>query len=82
MGLIEQLREHPELMGRFESILALANTSQGPLKTADEVEELLVQEVRKLGNATMTEWAASAQERVSSEIKAADATVRNHKKKR
>jgi hypothetical protein len=51
------------------------------LKTADEVEELLIQEVRKLGNATMREWATQAEERVSNEVKAQDATIRSRKKK-
>ena len=51
--LIEQLRKHPEIRDRVQSILELAQNTEGPLKTADEVEELLIQEVRKLGNATM-----------------------------
>lgn len=80
--LIEQLREHPEIKERFESILALANASDGPLKTADQIEELLIEEVRKLGNATMREWADKAQERVGKEVRSQDATLRNRKKKR
>jgi len=80
--LIEQLRKHPEIRDRVESILELASNAEGPLKTADEVEELLIQEVRKLGNATMREWAAAAEARVSNEVKAQDATVRSLKKKR
>jgi hypothetical protein len=80
--LIELLREQPEMMERFQSIVALSNAAEGPLKTADEIEELLIEEVRKLGNATMREWASKAQERVTSELKAQDPTVRSRKKKR
>ena len=36
-NLIEQLRAHPELLERFQSILHLAANEAGPLKTADEV---------------------------------------------
>jgi hypothetical protein len=80
--LIEQLRQHPEMLARVQSILELASNAEGPLKTADEVEELLIQEIRQLGNTTMKEWAAKAEERVSSELKAQDSTVRSRKKKR
>lgn len=80
--LIDQLRQHPEMMARFQSILDLANNSDGPLKTADEVEELLIQEVRRLGNVTMNQWASRAEERVGQELKAEDDSVRSRKKKR
>ena len=80
--LIEQLRAHPELLERFQSILHLAANDQGPLKTADEVEELLIQEVRRLGSTTMHQWAIQAEERVTTELRQADPTVLSRKKKR
>jgi hypothetical protein len=52
------------------------------LKTADEVEELLIQEMRQLGNRSMSQWATHAEERVSKELKQQDPTVRSRKKKR
>ena len=48
--LLEKLRRRPELLERFEAILALTESEGGELRTADEVEELLVEEVRRLGN--------------------------------
>ena len=80
--LIEQLRQHPDMLARVQSILELAENAQGPLKTADEIEALLVQEMRQLGNTTMREWASHAEERVSNEVKNEDSTVRSRKKKR
>jgi hypothetical protein len=79
---MEGLRQHPELLARFQSILDLTGPAPGPLKTADEVEELLVQELRRLGSTTMHQWAKQAEERVSDELKGLDATVRHRKKKR
>lgn len=64
---ITRLRQRPDLMERFASILDLSDAGQGALKTADEVEALLIEEVRKLGNATMTEWATSAESRVGAD---------------
>jgi hypothetical protein len=80
--LIEQLRQHPEMMARVQSILELTRNANGPLKTADEVEGLLIQEMRQLGNTSMAEWATQAEERVSNELQGLDATVRSRKKKR
>lgn len=80
--VLERLREHPELLERMESILELVDNEGGPLKTADEMEELLIQEMRRLGNETMTQWAVRAEERVSRELKEQDPSVKSRKKKR
>jgi len=53
LQIIAQLRQHPEMMARFQSILDITGNADGPLKTADEVEELLIQEMRRVGNAAM-----------------------------
>jgi hypothetical protein len=80
--LIQQLRQQPQRLARLQSILDLAHAAAGPLKTADEIEELLIQELRQLGHTTMQQWATQAEERVSAELQAQDATVRGLKKKR
>lgn len=80
--LIEQLRQHPEIKSRVESIMELVRNEDGPLKTADEVEELLIQELRRLGSTTMHQWANQAEERVTTELQQEDPTVLSRKKKR
>jgi hypothetical protein len=78
--LIERLREHPGMMVRVQSIMAIVGNAEGPLKTADEVEELVVEEMRQLGHVTLGQWAIQAEERVSSELRSQDPTVRSRKK--
>ena len=80
--LIEGLRRHPAMMERMQSILEIARNENGPFKTADEVEDLLIKEMRRLGHATMSQWATQAEERVSTELKSQDPTVLSRKKKR
>ena len=46
IDLIDQLRRKPLIMQRVQEILSLANAGDGPLKTADQIEEMLVQEMR------------------------------------
>src|SRR5262249_44890102 len=82
MKLVEQLRQHPQMIARFQEILALASNEDGPLKTADEIEELLIEAMRQLGNQTMGQWARQAEDRVSRELKEQDPTVLARKKKR
>ena len=80
--IIQQLRQQPEMLARLQSILDLAHAADGPLQTADEVEALLIQELRQLGSTTMQQWATQAEARVSTELQRQDATVRGLKKKR
>lgn len=80
--LIEGLRRHPDMLERVQSILTIAGNEDGPLKTADEVEAMLIEEMRRLGHSTMNQWASGAEERVSSELQQQDPTVLSRKKKR
>jgi hypothetical protein len=80
--LIAQLRGHPEMMVRVQSIMEIVRQAEGPLKTADEVEALLITEMRQLGNLTLRQWAIQAEERVSTELRSQDPTLRSRKKKR
>jgi hypothetical protein len=81
LQLIEQLREHPELMERFRTILEITANAEGPLKRADEVEGLLIEELRRLGNTTMGSWAARAEKRVAEELRQRDGSAGERKKK-
>ena len=82
LQLIERLREHPELMERFQSILEISANAEGPVKSADEVEGLLIEEMRRLGNATMGDWATSVEKRLAEQLEQKDASARARKKKR
>ena len=81
LQLIERLREHPDLMERFQSILQISANADGPVKSADEVEGLLIEEMRRLGNATMGGWASSAEKRLADQLEQKDASARARKKK-
>jgi hypothetical protein len=80
LELIEQLREHPELLARFQNILEITRNEGTTLRTADEVEGLLVEEMRRLGHAGMSQWAVRAQERARQELKSREPQVRSRKK--
>ena len=79
---LEALRQHPELRARFQSILNLTRNADGPVQTAEAVEGQLIEALRQLGHESMNQWAAQAEQRVSTELQQQDATVRRRKKKR
>jgi len=81
MALLQRLRRRPDLWARFEAILALTEVEGGALRTADEVEALLVEEVRRLGSTAMHQWAAQAEERTAHEFQAAHPRASVRKKK-
>ncbi len=82
LQLIERLREHPELMERFRTILEITASGEGPLKSAEEIEGLLIEEMRRLGHATMESWASRAERTVSQQLKQKDSSAGVRKKKR
>jgi len=82
LQLIERLRRHPALMERFQSILEISANTEGPIQKADEVEALLIEEMRRLGKATMSHWVAHAEKRLGDELEQKDASAGVHKKKR
>ena len=77
--LIEQWREHPDITERVQSILSMAGSSG---QTADEIEELLISEIQRLGNATMQSWAVRTEQQLARELKQKDSAAVVIKKKR
>ncbi len=82
LQLIERLRQHAELAERFGSILEITATADGPLKRADEIEELLIEELRRLGHATMESWATRAERSLGEQLQQKDRSAAVRKKKR
>jgi hypothetical protein len=80
--LIQQLRKRPALMERFKHILEIATDIEGPIKTADEVEALLIEEMRRLGNVTMQGWGEHVEQRLGEQLKQKNVSAVVRKKKR
>jgi hypothetical protein len=80
--LIQQLREHPELLERFQHILEITAQADGPVKRADEIESLLIEEMRRLGNVAMQSWASRTEGTLAEQLKQKDPSASERKKKR
>jgi hypothetical protein len=77
------LANKPELTDRLLNIVKLANepAADGRIRSADEVEQLLIEEVRKLGNQTLVDWAHGVDRRLEAELKAGSPKVQMREKK-
>ena len=82
LQLIEQLRKYPELFERVRSILEITASAEGPIRKADEIEALLIEEMRRLGHTTMETWAGKAEQTLGDELKQKNASASVRKKKR
>jgi hypothetical protein len=78
---LERLNQRPDLKSRLEAILELAEGEKGELRTADDIEALLVEELRRLGGQTMHDWARGAHQQVVADIKKKDPSCYVGKKK-
>jgi hypothetical protein len=65
----DKLQRHPQLRERMEKILALAESPEHLGQKADQIEDLLIQEVRRLGAQTMQDWAQGVERAIGEEMK-------------
>jgi hypothetical protein len=81
---IERLKQRPELLVQLEAIVDIAagGDADAPFRTADEIESLVVDATRKLGNQTMRHWAQDAQQRAVEDCKKEHPKARVKKKTR
>ncbi len=79
--LAARLAQYPKLRARVEEILALVENQHGAANTADEAEELAVEQVRRLGQEVLQGWAERKHARLVQEYDARRDTRRKGKKK-
>lgn len=77
----ERLEEHPELLSRIEAILDIAEGKDENRDTADEVEERAIEELRKLGQELMKDWATNKSTSSNAKHKSSNPKSKTLKKK-
>lgn len=79
--LLKRIQEHPELHERFKAILDIAENSSGELITADQAEGKAIEEIHKLGQELLKEWAKGQQESAVETARVTHPHAKNHEKK-
>lgn len=67
--LLELLNSHPILRSRVEALMAIVEDDDESIEKADAAEQRVIEEVRKIGHAALSEWAESKNKRNETELK-------------
>jgi|APMed6443717190_1056831.scaffolds.fasta_scaffold129987_1 hypothetical protein len=80
-NLENRLNKHPHLKGRIERLLEILENADGDVKKADEAEKLVMEELRKMGNEALHDWALNREEKEVEVIRKNKGLKNNGKKK-
>lgn len=77
------LSNRPELADRIYSILQITDEplSGGKIRSADEVELMLIEELRKLGNESLVGWSGGVDQKLGEDLKAKEPKAQMREKK-
>jgi membrane-bound ClpP family serine protease len=78
--LLRRLQAHPHLRNRMESLLLVVEDEAGDLKEADAAELRVIEEIRRLGQETLTAWARRQVEKSAQELSQRHGVWREGKK--
>ena len=80
--LEERLNAYPHLRKRFDQILSIAEDSEGKIDKADDAEQRVIDELQRLGQEVLQNWAVSKEKQRVEELKnSSDQKVVGHGKK-
>jgi hypothetical protein len=79
-SLEKRLNKLPHLKNRIEQLLKIVEDADGDLKKADEAEKRVIEELRKMGNEVLHDWAIN-RERQGFEAASQKGLIKNGKKK-
>jgi hypothetical protein len=79
--IVEKLEDQPELLEHLERILEVVENETGEAMTADEAEEILVVEMRRLGQSALGGWARRKESRLEAEYDQRKRMVKREKKR-
>jgi hypothetical protein len=79
--LAARIQAHPGLEKRIEAILDIVENKSGELITANQAEGAAIEEVRKLGQELLKEWALSQHDKAVEIANRTHSNARKHGKK-
>jgi len=79
-SLEERLREYPGLYERISGLMEVVENASGDAVKADEAEQRVIEEVRRIGHEALQGWADRKLQRVTQAAEA-DSTLQRKEKK-
>jgi hypothetical protein len=81
LEILARIKAHPGLRERIKAILDIAENTSGELITADQAEGKAIEEVKKLGQELLKEWAIQQHEKAMETAKKTHPNAKKHEKK-
>lgn len=79
---LTRLNQHPHLRDRMETLLNIVDNMTGDCTKADAAEQAVINEIRKLGNAALQEWAEQAVQKATATVRHQQPTLQGNGKKK
>jgi hypothetical protein len=80
-SLDERLREYPELRARIEALVEIVENEGGDVVKADDAEDRVVEEIRRIGQEALQGWSERKHRRLVREFDERDGVSRKEKKR-
>jgi hypothetical protein len=80
--LIDRINKHPHLKDRFESLLGVIENTQGQFTKADDAEQYVIEEIRKIGNVALHSWAGQAVNQATAQLHTEEKGIEGNGKKK
>jgi hypothetical protein len=78
--ITQKLHAHPQIRERIVSMLAVVDAEGDGLKRADDAEERLIEEVRRMGQEAMQAWATQQVNQTEQDVRRTGRAHRESKK--
>jgi hypothetical protein len=81
LDLIKDLEKYPQIKDRLMIMLSVAKNTSGNYDLADDVEEKICEEIKKMGQQLLETWADNQNSTKADEAKIGNQSLDNHSKK-
>ena len=78
----DRLKSRPDVLKRFESIINIIEDAGDDIRTANEAEERVIEELKVLGNEVLHDWAKGKESEKIREFISDNEKVEGHGKKK
>lgn len=79
---IDRLNQHPKLCERLESLLNIVENTNGDCTKADDAEQFVIDELRKMGNDTLHCWGDKAAKKATEALREREPDLHGNGKKK
>ena len=79
---INRLKQHPKLLDRMEALLNVVENVAGDCTKADDAEQYVIEELRKMGNDALHCWADTAVNKAAEQLRQQQSELHGSGKKK